>query len=188
MLIVAATLTWTMPATHHDGPVGDGIRARIASHGEGLWALSLSTPDLAVAYYGYNTGPNVPKALLDTAGEVKDSLWVYSGYLLPKVSGSYTFSFDADDYGRFYIGNGTQAKNVSSSTNDGDPKTLTFELKAGEVVPVWVFFKNHAPGDYWEDWASDIAKIAQTHITRITALVEKPDTTERAAFEAPVTK
>jgi catechol 2,3-dioxygenase-like lactoylglutathione lyase family enzyme len=31
-----------------DGPVGDGIRARIASHGEGLWALSLSTPDLAV--------------------------------------------------------------------------------------------------------------------------------------------
>ncbi|MER9284719.1 DEAD/DEAH box helicase [Mesorhizobium australicum] len=38
--------------------------------------------------------------------------------------------------------------------------------------------------DYWEDWASDIAKIAQTHITRITALVEKPDTSERAAFEA----
>ncbi|MBL0767769.1 DEAD/DEAH box helicase [Sphingopyxis sp. DHUNG17] len=37
--------------------------------------------------------------------------------------------------------------------------------------------------DYWEDWAGDIAKIAQTHITRITALVEKPDTPERAAFE-----
>lgn len=37
--------------------------------------------------------------------------------------------------------------------------------------------------DYWEDWAGDIAKIAQTHITRITALVEKPDTPERAAFD-----
>lgn len=37
--------------------------------------------------------------------------------------------------------------------------------------------------DYWEDWASDIAKIAQTHITRITALVEKTGTPERAAFE-----
>lgn len=37
--------------------------------------------------------------------------------------------------------------------------------------------------DYWEDWAGDIAKIAQTHITRITALVEKPDTPERASFE-----
>ncbi|MCK1362850.1 type ISP restriction/modification enzyme [Bradyrhizobium sp. 199] len=37
--------------------------------------------------------------------------------------------------------------------------------------------------DYWEDWATDIAKIAQTHITRITGLVEKPGSPERAAFE-----
>ncbi|MFT3974900.1 MAG: DEAD/DEAH box helicase family protein [Amaricoccus sp.] len=37
--------------------------------------------------------------------------------------------------------------------------------------------------DYWEDWATDIAKIAQTHITRITSLVVKPETSERAAFE-----
>lgn len=38
--------------------------------------------------------------------------------------------------------------------------------------------------DYWEDWAGDIAKIAQTHITRITALIAKPDTTERLAFDS----
>jgi len=38
--------------------------------------------------------------------------------------------------------------------------------------------------DYWEDWASDIAKIAQTHITRITALVTQSGTPERTAFEA----
>jgi predicted helicase len=38
--------------------------------------------------------------------------------------------------------------------------------------------------DYWEDWAGDIAKIAQTHIARITALVKKHGTSERAAFEA----
>ncbi|MFB1487734.1 MULTISPECIES: DEAD/DEAH box helicase [unclassified Thiocapsa] len=38
--------------------------------------------------------------------------------------------------------------------------------------------------DYWEDWAADIAKIAQTHITRITALVEKHDAPERQAFDA----
>ncbi|WP_159983703.1 MULTISPECIES: type ISP restriction/modification enzyme [unclassified Novosphingobium] len=37
--------------------------------------------------------------------------------------------------------------------------------------------------DYWEDWAGDIARIAQTHITRITALVEKPETPERLAFD-----
>lgn len=38
--------------------------------------------------------------------------------------------------------------------------------------------------DYWENWAGDIAKIASTHISRITALVEKPGTNERAAFDA----
>ena len=37
--------------------------------------------------------------------------------------------------------------------------------------------------DYWEDWAADIAKIAQAHISRITGLVEKPGAPERAAFE-----
>ena len=38
--------------------------------------------------------------------------------------------------------------------------------------------------DYWEDWASSIADIAQAHMTRITAIVEKSDTPARAAFDA----
>jgi predicted helicase len=38
--------------------------------------------------------------------------------------------------------------------------------------------------DYWEDWASSIADIAQAHITRITAIIEKSDTPARAAFDA----
>lgn len=36
---------------------------------------------------------------------------------------------------------------------------------------------------YWEDWASDIGRVAQTHITRIKALVEQPGSDERKAFE-----
>lgn len=36
--------------------------------------------------------------------------------------------------------------------------------------------------DYWADWATDIAKIAQTHITRITATLSKPGP-ERDAFD-----
>lgn len=36
---------------------------------------------------------------------------------------------------------------------------------------------------YWETWAGDIAKIAQTHITRITTIVQQPGSKERAAFE-----
>jgi len=36
---------------------------------------------------------------------------------------------------------------------------------------------------HWEDWANDIAKIAQTHITRISAILENPkNTRERTAF------
>lgn len=38
--------------------------------------------------------------------------------------------------------------------------------------------------DYWEDWATDIAKIAQTHITRITTTVAKEGSNEREAFES----
>lgn len=37
--------------------------------------------------------------------------------------------------------------------------------------------------EYWDKWAKDIAEIAQTHITRITAIV-KQDGVERAAFLA----
>lgn len=37
---------------------------------------------------------------------------------------------------------------------------------------------------HWEEWATDIAKIAQTHITRIAALLEKPGSRERKAFDA----
>jgi predicted helicase len=36
--------------------------------------------------------------------------------------------------------------------------------------------------DYWENWASDIAKIAQTHIIRIQKIVFNQGTPERAAF------
>ena len=38
---------------------------------------------------------------------------------------------------------------------------------------------------HWEDWANDIAKIAKTHITRITTILDNPaNTTEIQAFEA----
>ncbi len=38
--------------------------------------------------------------------------------------------------------------------------------------------------DYWETWANDIAKIARTHITRITTIVGKKDSAECEAFQA----
>ncbi len=37
---------------------------------------------------------------------------------------------------------------------------------------------------YWDEWANDIARIAQTNISRITAILDKPDNTaEIAAFK-----
>lgn len=44
--------------------------------------------------------------------------------------------------------------------------------------------KNCGTRDYWEDWAANIAEIAQAHITRINAIIEAPETPARAAFEA----
>ncbi|MQF64337.1 damage-inducible protein, partial [SAR202 cluster bacterium AD-802-L14_MRT_200m] len=38
--------------------------------------------------------------------------------------------------------------------------------------------------DYWENWATDIAKIAQTHITRINSIVLNSGTPERESFLA----
>ena len=39
--------------------------------------------------------------------------------------------------------------------------------------------------NHWEDWANDIAKIANTHITRITTIVENPDNIKEAkAFKS----
>jgi predicted helicase len=37
---------------------------------------------------------------------------------------------------------------------------------------------------YWEDWAKDVADIAQRHITRITALLDEPSTGITAEFDA----
>ena len=36
--------------------------------------------------------------------------------------------------------------------------------------------------DYWEEWATNIAEIAQRHISRITGLLQNPDTLARKAF------
>ena len=37
---------------------------------------------------------------------------------------------------------------------------------------------------YWEDWADDVATIAQAQITRIRALVDAADNDLRSEFEA----
>lgn len=66
------------------------------------------------------------------------------------------------------------------------PQQATLEFEIGEIERAIYAKVVQKCGNrhHWEDWANDIAKIAQTHITRITTIVENPDNTkERAAFD-----
>ena len=38
--------------------------------------------------------------------------------------------------------------------------------------------------DYWEDWATNIADIAKNHISRLTGILDTPDTAARRAFDS----
>lgn len=71
---------------------------------------------------------------------------------------------------------------------DSTPKATstqsTFEFDEFSKAIMAKIVKKCGRRDYWEDWAGDIAKIAQTHISRITGLVEKEGSPERAAFVA----
>lgn len=79
-------------------------------------------------------------------------------------------------------GDGERGDGDSTPRGSGESQTaFVFDEFSRAIMAKIV--KKCGRRDYWEDWAGDIAKIAQTHITRITALVEKPGTPERTAFE-----
>jgi predicted helicase len=69
-----------------------------------------------------------------------------------------------------------------------DPEQMTFFFDEFSKAIMAKIVKKCGRRDYWEDWATDIARIAKVHITRITALVAKPETPERAAFETFLTE
>lgn len=62
---------------------------------------------------------------------------------------------------------------------------LAFEVGELERALYARVVKKCGNRNHWEDWANDIAKIAQTHISRITAIVTDPaNEKEVAAFQA----
>lgn len=87
------------------------------------------------------------------------------------------------------IGAGGAAGDDDAARGDGDSKPKTSSFQNAFVFDEFSraimakIVKKCGRRDYWENWAGDIAKIANSHITRITALVEKANTPERAAFE-----
>ncbi|MEY4750171.1 MAG: hypothetical protein RIQ60_2385 [Pseudomonadota bacterium] len=65
-----------------------------------------------------------------------------------------------------------------------DQQDLQFEIGEIERAIYAKLVQKVGNRHHWEDWANDIAKIARTHIDRITGLLENPASTrERKAFE-----
>ncbi|WP_175915877.1 MULTISPECIES: type ISP restriction/modification enzyme [unclassified Burkholderia] len=66
-----------------------------------------------------------------------------------------------------------------------DQQELQFEIGEIEKAIYAKLVQKVGNRHHWEDWANDIAKIARTHIDRITGIIENPENTkEREAFNA----
>lgn len=80
-----------------------------------------------------------------------------------------------------------KAKGIIGSTpqNYEDPKQVELNIEIGEIERAIMAKIVQKCGNrfYWDDWAKDIAKIAQTNISRITAIIKTPtNTAEIKAF------
>lgn len=76
---------------------------------------------------------------------------------------------------------------IGSGSNAPAPEQAALQFDVGEIERALyaTVVKKCGNRHHWEDWANDIAKIANTHIDRIQAILENKDNTaEIAAFEA----
>jgi predicted helicase len=88
---------------------------------------------------------------------------------------------DKKDAGKGGFTIGETAKRSSKE----DQIDLPFEIGEIEKAIYAKLVQKVGNRHHWEDWANDIAKIAKTHIDRITGIIEDPaNTTERKAFQA----
>ncbi|MBB5220376.1 putative helicase [Amaricoccus macauensis] len=71
---------------------------------------------------------------------------------------------------------------TSSSSGHGDGQGQLFVDDFAAAVRARIV-KKCGTRDYWEDWAANVAEIAQKHITRIKAMIESGDAEMRAAFD-----
>lgn len=80
--------------------------------------------------------------------------------------------------GAYALGTATRLE-----TNEPVQGDLQFEIGEIERAIYAKLVQKVGNRHHWEDWANDIAKIARTHIDRISAIIEEPaNTRERDAF------
>ncbi|URL01833.1 DEAD/DEAH box helicase family protein [Avibacterium sp. 20-126] len=87
-----------------------------------------------------------------------------------------------------YDKSGRGQHNIGTKSNDDfAAQQLDFQFEVGEIERALVakIVKKCGNRIHWEEWAADVAKIAQTHIDRINAILENPqNTAQREAFNA----
>lgn len=80
---------------------------------------------------------------------------------------------------------GDSIGNAANNHQPPEQAEIQFEVGAIERALHAKLVKKCGNRLHWEQWANDIAKIANTHISRITAIVQDPaNSAEKAAFDA----
>ncbi len=78
--------------------------------------------------------------------------------------------------------NGDNDPNVAGQElQTNKPQEFDFQDKVNQAI-IAKLVKRCGTRDYWEDWAKDIAQIAQTHIERINTILEQGDSHITATF------
>ncbi|WP_180183211.1 type ISP restriction/modification enzyme [Acinetobacter sp. YH01020] len=79
---------------------------------------------------------------------------------------------------------GTPTKKTKKDETEDTQQSFSFESGEIERAIVAKVVQKVGNRHHWEDWANDIAKIAQTHIKLITDILQRPECdNERAVFE-----
>ncbi|MFT8555445.1 MAG: type ISP restriction/modification enzyme [Zymomonas mobilis] len=79
---------------------------------------------------------------------------------------------------------GKETSNEKTSNDSDDQFKMEFQVGEIERAIYAKIVKKVGNRHHWEDWAGDIAKIAQTHIIRITAILDNPENVQaRTAFD-----
>lgn len=90
--------------------------------------------------------------------------------------------------GQFAFGQPDESNQVRQNRAEnsfGEQTALEFDIGEIERAIYAKVVQKCGNRSHWEDWANDIAKIARTHIARITTIIETPENTEEiAAFSA----
>ncbi|GAN94518.1 DNA helicase restriction enzyme type III R subunit [Gluconobacter thailandicus F149-1 = NBRC 100600] len=76
--------------------------------------------------------------------------------------------------------------NLGKKASRSSDEQFKMEFQVGEIERAIYakIVKKVGNRHHWEDWAGDIAKIAQTHITRITTILDNPENVQaREAFD-----